>query len=683
MFQESDAVTVLKGVGEKTARALEKAGIGTVGDLLHFYPVRYDCFGEVIPIAEAPSGEICTLRGEFAGPPQNTRSGSLIRTTVSLRDGTGTVRLTWFRMPYLKNSLHPGEQRLVRGKLMRDRYGVRMDQPKLYTEEEYETLKKGLQPVYPAVEGVPAKTLIRFLHQALDGLAPVKEALPEDIRERCRLAESNFALRVIHFPRDETERDLGRRRLVFDEFFFFILRMRRWKKRESVQENPWDFSRHSLADRLIEALPYELTGAQKRVWEEIYRDLTGPGRMNRLIQGDVGCGKTILAVLALITAAENGYQGAIMAPTEVLASQHFATFTDLFARYGIPVRCVLLTGSMTAKQKRETYEVIARHETDLIVGTHALIQEKAVYDDLALVITDEQHRFGVRQREELAEKGESPHILVMSATPIPRTLAIILYGDLDLSAVDEMPPNHRPVRSCVIGPSQRPKACDFIRRQVESGKQAYVICPLVEESEGLDAQDVKNEAEWLKENLPPDIRIETLHGRMNPKEKNSRMEAFLRGEIQVLVSTTVVEVGVNVPNAAVMMIENAERFGLAELHQLRGRVGRGSDSSYCIFVDSSGENGKNSRLKILAEKDDGFEIAAEDLKSRGPGDFFGVRQSGDFAFKIGDIYRDAQTLEEASQACDEILARDPDLSRPEDRILAERLTEHPERELNL
>ncbi|MCD8053858.1 MAG: ATP-dependent DNA helicase RecG [Lachnospiraceae bacterium] len=679
-MRESDDITVCRGVGEKTAQTLRHMGIETVGDLLRHVPVRYDSFGGIVSVEAAESGQICALRGEFLTAPRNLRTGKLVRTMVTFGDGTGTVKLTWFRMPYLKNTLHRGERRIVRGKLVRNRYGITMEQPKLFTEEEYAALRETLQPVYPATGTLSAKVFSKILRGALNELEPRQDMLSESVRGRYDLIGWKDALCRIHFPRDEKEMLAARRRLVFDEFLLFLLGVRRWKEQREERHNLFDFSRHTWEEQLRAGLGYELTGAQARVWQEIRRDLEGPTLMNRLIQGDVGSGKTVLAQLALTAAAENGLQGAIMAPTEVLAAQHYASFTKLYARCGIPVRCVLLTGSLKAAERRQAYAAIANHEADIIIGTHALIQEKVVYDNLALVVTDEQHRFGVHQREELAAKGQQPHILVMSATPIPRTLAIILYGDLDISIVDEMPVGRRPIKNCVVDTTFRPKAYEFLRKQAAAGHQAYVICPLVEASEEMEAENVQDYAEQLRAALP-DLRIETLHGRMRPREKNTRMEAFLAGEIQILVSTTVVEVGVNVPNATVMMIENAERFGLAQLHQLRGRVGRGPDQSYCIFIDASGNAEQNRRLQILGKSNDGFEIAAEDLKLRGPGDLFGIRQSGNLEFSIGDIYSDAQTLKEASEACDRILEQDPELCseefQPLTREMAQRRTMDP------
>lgn len=528
-------------------------------------------------------------------------------------------------------------------------------------------MRQHLKPVYPLTEGLSAKTIEKAVRQALESLPFFKETLPPAIRSKYHLAEYHFALEQIHFPENREQMLLARRRLVFDEFYLFILALRQLKQVNERNPQRFQIQKIPLTDQIIANLSFSLTGAQKKVWQEIERDMTGDYLMSRLIQGDVGSGKTILAFLALFLAAGNGWQGCLMVPTEVLAVQHMEAIQKQICEQKLPFYAELLTGSMTAKQKREACGRIVSGESQIIIGTHAVFQEKIQYKNLALVITDEQHRFGVRQRESLSEKGDMPHVMVMSATPIPRTLAMILYGDLDISVVNELPANRLPVKNCVVDTSYRPKAYRFIEKQVKMGHQAYIICPMVEESEQIEAEDVISYTEKLRSTLPQDITVSYLHGKMKSAKKNEIMEAFVKNEIQVLVSTTVIEVGVNVPNASVMMIENAEHFGLAQLHQLRGRVGRGDAQSYCILCYGKDGEKTKKRLEILNKSNDGFYIANEDLRLRGPGDLFGIRQSGELAFRIGDVFQDAAILQEANDAANDTL-QDP--SYPEGKDYA-------------
>lgn len=672
-MNERTGIDSLKGIGPKTKQIYERAGIKAIGDLLHYYPRAYDKPEQICGIAEVREGETAAVCASLAREITVRFIKRYKIATTVLRDATGSISVTWYNMPYLKNTVKPGKHYIFRGRIVKKGKSVFLEQPSVLDVEDYLAAQGKLQPLYPLVDGLTNHMLKKAVRQALDEVELSKDLLPKDIRTRCHLAEYHFALEQIHFPESEQAMHLARQRLVFDEFFLFILALRSLKNSREELRCGYRLEKKDVTGQMIKSLPFSLTGAQRRVWEELERDLTGEAAMARLIQGDVGSGKTILAVLALVLTAANGCQSCMMAPTEVLARQHYESVTGLFKNLGLPYRAALLTGSMTAKEKREAYAAIAAGEADIILGTHALIQEKVEYKNLALVITDEQHRFGVRQREALAGKGAVPHTLVMSATPIPRTLAVIIYGDLDISVVDELPADRLPIKNCVVGVESRRKAYAFIQKEVEQGRQAYVICPMVEESEAIEAENVIAYTETLKGALPADICIAYLHGRMKPAQKNDIMERFLRNEIQVLVSTTVVEVGVNVPNATVMMIENAERFGLAQLHQLRGRVGRGKHQSYCILVHGSDNGRTRKRLEILNQSNDGFFIAGEDLRLRGPGDLFGVRQSGILEFKLGDVFQDAKILQQASDAANEILETDRDLTLPEHRPLAERM----------
>ena len=672
----------LKGVGEKTEKLFQKIGITTAEELLRYYPRTYDIYEEPVEIASAEEDKTVSIRATIATGIYINQIRNLQVLTTTVADASGRLPVAWFNAPYLRGTLKKGSVFILRGKIIRKKGRPQMEHPEIFTPAAYEEIIHSMQPVYGLTKGLSNKMITKLVHQILDTRPLHGEYLPEEIRERYQLADANYAIRTVHFPKNMQELLTARKRLVFDEFLLFVLAIQLLKKKTEEAPNTFSMKPVWTTEEIIEGLPYDLTGAQKNVWHEIERDLSGHKLMSRLVQGDVGSGKTVIAFLAMVLSAENGFQSALMVPTEVLANQHYEGFLRLMEEQNI-ASChpVLLTGSTTARQKREIYQKIADGEVNVIIGTHALIQEKVEYKNLGLVITDEQHRFGVRQREALTTRGNPPHVLVMSATPIPRTLAIILYGDLDISIIDELPAKRLPIKNCVVGTSYRPKAYSFIEKQVQMGRQAYVICPMVEESEGLEAENVTDYARKLQEILPGEIKVEILHGKMKPKEKNRIMEAFASGEIQVLVSTTVVEVGVNVPNATVMMVENAERFGLAQLHQLRGRVGRGEHQSYCIFIQGNNEENTSKRLKILNESNDGFYIAGEDLKLRGPGDLFGIRQSGLMEFKIGDIYNDAGILKNASEAAGEILALDFDLILPQHKALKEHLKGYMSEEL--
>ena len=671
----SRSLRTLKGVGEKTEKLLHKAGIADVEGLLRYYPRNYDVYEMPENIADLEEGTVKAVSAAVSSGVYMNTAGRLKVITVTVSDKSGRLNVVWFNAPYLRSMLKKGSVFVFRGRVVRKNGKLELEHPEIFTPAAYEEVLHNMQPVYRLTAGLTNKALTKLVRQTLEDRSLQTEYLPDEIRERYQLADINFALRAIHFPGNMEELLTARKRLVFDEFLLFILSVQLLKEKTEEAENHFPMKMTWTTEEVIERLPYNLTRAQMNTWHEIERDLAGRSLMSRLVQGDVGSGKTIIAFLAMILAGENGYQSALMVPTEVLARQHYEAFVSLKKEQGLSIRAVLLTGSSTAKEKREIYEEIRSGSADVIIGTHALIQEKVEYNNLGLVITDEQHRFGVKQREALTTRGNPPNVLVMSATPIPRTLAIILYGDLDISVIDELPAKRLPIKNCVVDTSYRPKAYSFIEKQVREGRQAYIICPMVEESEGLEAENVTDYIEKVRSSLSQDIRVEYLHGKMKAKDKNRIMEEFAAGDIQVLVSTTVVEVGVNVPNATVMMVENAERFGLAQLHQLRGRVGRGEYQSYCIFIQGNKEETTSRRLEILNKSNDGFYIAGEDLKLRGPGDLFGIRQSGLMEFRIGDIFNDADILKDASSAAGGILALDPDLSLAQHRELKKFLME--------
>lgn len=653
-MEQNTSILDIKGIGEKSAKLFHKIGISTVGDLLYHFPRDYEVFGEIVSIKDAPVGQIVSVYATVMTAPTMKKIRNLTISNLFVKDQTAGIQLTYFNMPYLNKVLKVGNNYVFRGILQSKGISLVMEQPKIYSYTEYHQLMGVLQPKYSLTKGLTNQAVQKAVKQALSFYKEPTEYLSEHILEQYHLINRKDALADVHYPMDKEALAIGRKRLVFDEFFAFLFMLR--KNKDHTTEMPNQYPMIETADtvRFIEGLPFQLTKGQRKVWQEIRDDCEGNFTMNRLIQGDVGSGKTIVAVLALLMCAANGYQGAMMAPTEVLAVQHYETIKEYTEKYHLAFRPILLVGSMTAKEKREAYAKIEQNEVNLIIGTHALIQDKVKYHSLGLVVTDEQHRFGVRQRELLAYKGGTPHILVMSATPIPRTLAIILYGDLNISIIDELPADRLPIKNCVVNTSYRNKAYDFIAKQVAEGHQVYVICPQIEPGEMEDAENVIEYSAKLKQELPAQIQVAYLHGKMKPAQKNDIMESFAAGNIDVLVSTTVIEVGINVPNATVMMVENAERFGLAQLHQLRGRVGRGAYQSYCIFISTNEKKETMERLEILNKSNDGFYIASEDLKLRGPGELMGIRQSGEFAFELGDIYADANVLKEAKDAVDEL-----------------------------
>lgn len=655
-------ITELKNVGEQRAKKLAKLQILTLGDLLTHYPRDYKDRSRLVKIAELSETEENTFVARVRREGVSSRRGKLTLTHVQVYDDTGEIPLVWYNQLYMKTALQKDEAYLFTGRIQ-TKYGRRE-----IASPEYEKIGDSfaggkIVPVYPASDGLSQKMFRAYL---LDALELVKGQLPENLplwlRKQYCLAERNFAIQNIHFPMTEEAFYDARRRLVFEELFFMQSALLSLKQRMSQKGEGVRMGQEDALQTFQNVLPFAMTHAQKKVLSEIQKDMTSGTVMNRLVQGDVGSGKTAVAMAVAYWTIQNGYQAVMMAPTEVLAEQHTQSFTELFAPLGIRVVC--LTGSMTAKEKRMALAEIAEGSAQMIVGTHAVIQKGVTYHKVGLVVTDEQHRFGVRQRGMLAEKGDHPHVLVMTATPIPRTLALILYGDLDISIIDELPPGRQAIDTIAVNATYHQRIYTFLGKQKAEGRQAYVICPMIEENEKLEVENVLDYTERLQEVLP-DCRISCVHGKMKPKEKQEIMTAFASGTIDILVSTTVIEVGINVPNATVMLIENAERFGLAQLHQLRGRVGRGAEKSYCILVSDSKTKIARERMQIMTKTTDGFVISEMDLKLRGPGEFFGVRQHGLPEMKIANLYRDLPILQQAQEAAALLMERDPALLQKE------------------
>ena len=662
-----------KGVGEKTQALFANLGVYSVSDMLLHFPRDYVQYP---PIAEQGMFEVdslCAIRGKVVGKPY-VHKGRISVTSCNVFDGYFRYRMTWFRMPYLAKQLKEGEEFVFFGKVQGKQGQFVMEQPRMFSCKDYVTMQENMQPVYGLTGGLKNQIVCKAISDILaHGIVP-KEILPEEILKKMQLPTQSEAYAQIHFPTNKEQYENARRKIAFEELFLFVLGLKYQKNHLASVPNNYPVKDYAIEEAVRAALSYDLTAGQTQTISEIKRDLSGAHSMQRMVQGDVGSGKTIVAFLTMLFLAQNGYQAAMMAPTEVLAKQHFAALSDLVSRLGLSVPVVLLTGSTKGAQRKAVYDLLAREAPVLAVGTHALFQEKVSYGCLGLVITDEQHRFGVRQREAFSEKGKVPHVLVMSATPIPRTLGMILYGDLDVSIMEGAPAKRLPIKNCVVGPDYRMTAYRMIYKEVTDGHQAYVICSLVSASEEIKAQDTETYTETLRATLPEGVTIACLHGQMKADEKNRIMEAFHDGKIQVLVSTTVIEVGVDVPNATVILIEDAQRFGLAQLHQLRGRVGRSDLQSYCILMNTSDQPKAAERLEVLNHSNDGFFIAEEDLRLRGPGDYFGVRQSGDMVFRVADIYRDKDLLVKAASFVEEILAEDPELTAPAHAVLKQRVT---------
>jgi len=678
---EVSSIQFVKGVGPRIAEKLAARGIRTPQDALYFFPKGYEDRRRILPMGDLVPGTTVPVRGSILGVREGFRMAGRARTfEVVLSDGTGRLTAKWFRIhPSLKDRFRVGQTVTLCGTVRTFRFQPEIHHPEILGEsDEEDPLGLGrIVPVYPEVEGVPPKTMRRIQWEVVRRFAPgEREAFPEWILESAGVPPITESLATLHFPSSDEDAAAclsfsspAQRRLVFGELFYIqwaLARRRSGIQREETFPLPWD---REIVDEIKRRLPFPLTGAQRRVVNEILKDLSREHPMHRLLQGDVGSGKTIVAWIASMVAWKKGAQTALMAPTEILAEQHFRRFSALGD--GLPVRVALLTASLPARRKEQVREEIRKGEADIVIGTHAIIQEGVEFRKMALGIVDEQHRFGVLQRAALRGKGrKAPHLLVMTATPIPRTLAMTLYGDLDLSVLDEMPPGRTPVRTRILREEEREAAWRIIRGELEAGGRAYVVLPLVEESEKLSLRDARRTFERVRERFPG-LGVGLLHGRMKGEEKDSVMRAFQSGKIRILVSTTVVEVGVDVPEASVMMIEHAERFGLSQLHQLRGRVGRGERPSFCLLIaGGAGGDEAYDRLSVMERTSDGFVIAEEDLRIRGPGDFAGVRQSGIPDLVFSDIVRDAPILSRSREIAAQLLERDPDLSRPEHSDLA-------------
>lgn len=660
-------VKYIKGVGPSRVLLLNKLGIFTLNDLITYYPRTYEDRNKPKYICECEDGEEVLIEAVACNKMTSIRLKGKTMQKLIVRDETASATLTWFNQPYLRDKFSIGNKYKFFGKVSKRAGKITFNSP-VYDNEEKNQNTGRIIPIYPLTYGLPQSTIRKIMEAGLkDVYGNLDETLPEYIKKEYNLENINEATKHIHFPEEFKDFNTARNRLVFEELLSVQLALLQLKNNYMYEEKGIQFEKQVKISDVINTLPFKLTNAQRRVLEEIEQDMESDKTMNRLLQGDVGSGKTVVAMCAAYKAVKSGYQAAIMAPTAILATQHLENFKNILENLGI--KCELLISGITKKKKEDILQRLENGEIDILIGTHAIIEENVVFKSLGLVVTDEQHRFGVKQRTKIAEKGTNPDVLVMTATPIPRTLALILYGDLDISIIDELPPNRKKIETIAVGKNMTDRINNFIKQQVKEGRQAYIVCPLVEENEEMDLKSVEKLYQTYSTEVFSEYRVEYIHGKMKPKEKDEIMEKFKNKEIDILISTTVIEVGVDVPNANIMVIENSERFGLAQLHQLRGRVGRGEYQSYCILKCEGKSENTRKRMKVMVETNDGFIISEKDLELRGSGDFFGTMQHGLPEFKIANLFEDIEMLKMVQSVAMKILEEDPKLEQEKNQQL--------------
>ena len=673
MIDLNKDVKYIKGVGPARVLLLNKLGIFTLKDLITYYPRTYEDRSKPKFICECEDGEEALIEAIICNNMTNVRLKGKTMQRVIIRDETGSATITWFNQTYLKGKFKVGEKYKFFGRVTKKGGKIMFNSPVFDVEEKTQNTGR-IIPIYPLTYNLSQNNIRKIMEAAIkETYGNLEETLPQYLLDEYKLENINDATKHIHFPDEFKDFNIARNRLVFEELLSVQLALLELKNSHMNEEKGIKFSKEAKMSDVINTLPFNLTKAQLRVLEEIDQNMESEKSMNRLLQGDVGSGKTVVAMCAAYKAVKSGYQAAIMAPTAILATQHLESFKNILEK--LHIRCELLVSGITKKKKEDILKRLRNGEIDILIGTHAIIEENVVFNNLGLVVTDEQHRFGVKQRTKIAEKGNNPDVLVMTATPIPRTLALILYGDLDISIIDELPPNRKQIETFAVGKNMTDRVNSFIKKQIDEGRQAYVVCPLVEENEEMDLKSVEKLYETYSKEIFPQYKVEYIHGKMRPKDKDSIMERFKNKEIDILISTTVIEVGVDVPNSNIMVIENAERFGLAALHQLRGRVGRGEYQSYCILKFEGKSENVRKRMKVMCETNDGFVISEKDLELRGAGDFFGTMQHGLPEFKIANLFEDIETLKMVQSVAIKILSDDPKLEKDENKLLKELIKE--------